>query len=130
MITVIILKPSLTRSNDARLKNGDLSIPPNGAHRKTPSPETADGDGHQHLPNAQLTPSEIKRHKRNTTEGKNVYKMRTAIAETPCGMIKSVMGFRVFSLRGKTKVDGEWNLVTAAYNLRQLFAAGKKLASA
>jgi hypothetical protein len=32
------------------------------------------------------------------------------------------MGFRRFMLRGAVKVRGEWDLVTAAFNLRRLQA--------
>ena len=38
------------------------------------------------------------------------------------GIIKSVLGFRQFLLRGLDKVRGEWNLVTMAYNVKRLFA--------
>ena len=37
------------------------------------------------------------------------------------GIIKSVMGFRQFSLRGLDKVRGEWKLVTMAWNIKRLF---------
>ena len=62
------------------------------------------------------------RQKLQSPEGKDVYKMRKAIAEAPFGIIKAAMGFRGFSLRGKRKAMGEWSLVTAAYNLRKLFS--------
>jgi len=38
------------------------------------------------------------------------------------GIIKSVLGFRQFSLRGLDKVRGEWNLVTLAWNIKRMFA--------
>ena len=38
------------------------------------------------------------------------------------GIIKSVLGFRQFLLRGLDKVRGEWNLVTLAWNLKRMFA--------
>ena len=37
------------------------------------------------------------------------------------GIIKSVMGFRQFHLRGLDKVKGEWNLVTPAWNIKGMF---------
>ena len=37
------------------------------------------------------------------------------------GIIKSVMGFRQFLLRGLDHVRGEWNLVTMAWNLKRMF---------
>ena len=58
--------------------------------------------------------------KRQTKRGRNIYKRRKVIAEPPFGWIKSVMGFRSFSMRGLTKVSGEWNLVCLALNLRRM----------
>jgi hypothetical protein len=42
------------------------------------------------------------------------------------GIIKSVMGFRQFLLRGLDNVRGERNLVTMAWNIKRMFglAAG------
>ena len=37
------------------------------------------------------------------------------------GIIKSVLGFRQFLLRGLDKVRGEWSLVTMAWNLKRMF---------
>jgi hypothetical protein len=38
------------------------------------------------------------------------------------GIIKSVMGFRQFLLRGLDNVEGEWSLVTMAWNIKRMFA--------
>jgi hypothetical protein len=38
------------------------------------------------------------------------------------GIIKSVMGFRQFLLRGLDNVQGEWSLVTMAWNMKRMFA--------
>jgi len=38
------------------------------------------------------------------------------------GIIKSVMGFRQFLLRGLDNVQGEWTLVTMAWNITRMFA--------
>ena len=38
------------------------------------------------------------------------------------GIIKSVIGFRQFMLRGLDKVRGEWSLVTMAWNMKRMFA--------
>ena len=43
-----------------------------------------------------------------------------AVSEPVNGWIKSVLGFRQFSLRGLQKAAGEWMLVCLALNLRQL----------
>jgi hypothetical protein len=42
--------------------------------------------------------------------------------EAVFGIIKSVMGFRQFMLRGLEKVTGEWRLVCLAWNLKRMAA--------
>ena len=115
---------------DSRVAGLDLYIPPTGARRKTGGPDGAEGDGDHLPPDANLSHAETMRRKLQTPEGRDVYKMRKAIAEAPFGIIKSVMGFRAFSVRGRGRVDGEWDLVTAAYNLRKLFGARKAVVTA
>ena len=53
-------------------------------------------------------------------EGRALYKLRQQTAEPVFGIIKAVLGFTVFSLRGLDKVAGEWNLVALAYNCKRL----------
>ncbi len=60
------------------------------------------------------------RDKLTTEEGKAIYKKRAFTIETIFGVIKSVFGFRIFSLRGKEKVTGEWELVCLSYNIKRL----------
>jgi hypothetical protein len=55
-------------------------------------------------------------------EGKKLYALRKQTPEPVFGIIKSVLGFRQFLLRGLDTVRGEWNLVTLAYNIKRLFA--------
>lgn len=58
--------------------------------------------------------------KLQTDEGRRKYGLRKQTVEPVFGIIKSVMGFRQFLLRGFKKVTGEWNLVTLAYNLKRM----------
>jgi transposase len=58
--------------------------------------------------------------KLQTDQGRSAYRKRKWIAEPPNGWIKSVLGFRQFSLKGLSKVQGEWKLVCAALNLRRM----------
>ena len=58
--------------------------------------------------------------KRKTKRSRALYKKRKAIVEPVFGWIKSVIGFRGFSMRGLEKADGEWNLVCLALNLKRL----------
>lgn len=48
------------------------------------------------------------------------YRKRKWLSEPPNGWIKSVLGFRQFSLRGLTKAQAEWKLVCTALNLRRM----------
>jgi transposase len=67
------------------------------------------------------TPVEAMAHRLKTLEGRKLYAQRKHIPEPVFGIIKSVLGFRQFLLRGLNKVRGEWNLVTLAWNLKRMF---------
>jgi hypothetical protein len=56
--------------------------------------------------------------------GRARYRRRKAIVEPVIGWIKEVLGFRRFSLRGKAKARGEWNVVCLAVNLKRLHRIG------
>jgi hypothetical protein len=60
--------------------------------------------------------------KLQTQDGKAAYRRRKWIAEPPNGWIKSVLGFRQFSLRGLHRVQAEFRLVCLALNLRRMGA--------
>jgi transposase len=68
------------------------------------------------------TPLEAMGHRLQTQEGKKRYALRKQIPEPVFGIIKSVLGFRQFLLRGLDNVRGEWNLVTMAWNMKRMFA--------
>ena len=68
------------------------------------------------------TPVEAMAHRLKTPEGRKVYALRKQTPEPVFGIIKAVLGFRQFSLRGLDKVRGEWNLVTMAWNMKRMFA--------
>jgi len=59
--------------------------------------------------------------KLRTEEGRKRYAKRMQTVEPVFGIIKSVMGFRQFLLRGLDKVSGEWDLVCLAYNVKRLW---------
>ena len=54
--------------------------------------------------------------------GRKLYAKRKQTVEPVFGIIKSVMGFRQFLLRGLEKVSGEWDLVCLAYDVKRLWA--------
>ena len=61
-------------------------------------------------------------HRLQTAEGKKLYALRKHTPEPVFGIIKSVLGFRQFLLRGLDNVRGEWSLVTMAWNIKRMFA--------
>ena len=59
-------------------------------------------------------------HRLKTVAGKALYKLRKQTVEPVFGIIKEVMGFRRFLLRGWEKASLEWLLVSVSYNLKRL----------
>jgi hypothetical protein len=72
-------------------------------------PETAD-------------PVEAMKYRLGTKEGKALYGKRKSTIEPTFGIIKHVLGFRQFLLRGVDAVNGEWDLVCIGYNVKKMYA--------
>ncbi len=66
------------------------------------------------------TPIEKLKHRLQTKEGKSIYATRKSTVEPIFGIIKHVIGFRQFMLRGFQKSKGEWSLACIGYNLKRL----------
>ena len=64
---------------------------------------------------------ETMKHRLRTREGRATYGRRKCTVEPVFGIIKSVLGFRQFHLRGLEAVSGEWTLVSLAWNLKRMF---------
>ena len=97
------------------------------SHHKTvadllPQPEPA-------APGPEASAKEVMTHRLKSEPGKSLYKLRKQTVEPVFGIIKEVMGFRRFLLRGRVKAGLEWTLVCVSYNLRRMFAL-KNLAAA
>src|SRR5205085_12589853 len=58
-------------------------------------------------------------YKLKTAVGKAIYAARKCTVEPVIGIIKEVLGFRHFSLRGTQAAAGEWCLVCLAFNLKR-----------
>ena len=67
------------------------------------------------------TPVEAMAYRLKTPDGRTLYALRKQVPEPVFGIIKSVLGFRQFLLRGLDRVQGEWSLVTMAWNMKRLF---------
>jgi len=68
------------------------------------------------------------KHRLKTKAGKAVYALRKVTSEPVFGIIKAVMGFRGFMLRGKESVSGEWDLACMAYNIKRMHSLSLKMA--
>ena len=68
----------------------------------------------------EATAVEKMRHTLKTKTGKAAYALRKQTVEPVFGIVKSVMGFRQFLLRGLEHVQHEWTLVCLAWNLKRM----------
>jgi transposase/IS5 family transposase len=68
----------------------------------------------------EATPIEMMQHKLKTRAGKAAYALRKQTVEPVFGILKSVMGFRQFLLRGLENVRNEWTLLCLAWNLKRM----------
>jgi transposase len=66
------------------------------------------------------SPVEGMKHHMKTIKGKQTYALRKQTVEPVFGIIKSVMKFRQFMLRGMMNVKNEWTLVCLAWNLKRM----------
>jgi transposase len=59
-------------------------------------------------------------YKLQTEIGRAIYRLRKCTVEPVIGIIKEILGFRQFSLRGLVAAAGEWALVCLAFNLKRI----------
>ena len=84
-------------------------LPPN-ERWKEPEPPGEDADAVEQM-----------RYRLKTPAGRAIYGQRKAVPEPVFGIIKSVMGFAQFSLRGAEAADGEWTPASIAWNLKRMY---------
>ena len=66
-------------------------------------------------------PVDAMKYRLATEEGKELYAKRKSTIEPTFGIVKHVLGFRQFLLRGVEAVNGEWDLVCIGYNVKRMF---------
>jgi transposase len=71
------------------------------------------------------TAVERMRHALKTQDGRRIYARRKCTVEPVIGIIKSVLGFRQFLLRGLNNVKGELDLVALAWNMKRMFVLAR-----
>ena len=79
-------------------------------------------------PAAEASPLEKMAYKLRTEIGRAIYRLRKCTVEPVIGIIKEVLGFRQFSLRGLAAAAGEWCLVCLGFNLKRLHVLMAKAA--
>jgi transposase len=62
------------------------------------------------------------RHKMTKQQYKELLKRRKVIAEPPFHVIKNILGFRQWTVRGLENVRAQWYLICTAYNLKKLYS--------
>jgi len=75
---------------------------------------------HPTPPPDDATPTVKMAYKLQTDIGQAIYRLRKCTVEPVIGIIKEILGFRQFSLRGLAAAAGEWCLVCLAFNLKRL----------
>jgi transposase len=131
--TVDAIPPALGRPDAAALDNGYFSAANIAAlEQRGIDPYIATGrDSHNQSwrerfaaeptpPPADASPTVQMAYKLQTAIGKAIYGARKYTVEPVVGIIKEVLGFRQFSLRGQAAAAGEWCLVCLAFNLKRL----------
>ncbi|HMK88612.1 MAG TPA: transposase, partial [Methylocystis sp.] len=76
------------------------------------------------LPDGMSVPDELalrEERLKKIAEGRKLYALRKQTREPVFGIIKSVTGFRQFSLCGLEAARGEWSRVTMSWNIKRMF---------
>lgn len=141
--TLDALSPAIGKPDTAALDNGYFSEANIAACQKRGiKPYIATGREPHHLdwhtffqeqpeqPAQDASPKVKMAYQLQTEIGHAIYRLRKSTIEPVIGIIKEVLGFRQFSLRGLEAAAGEWCLVCLAFNLKRLhtlFQAGNLL---
>src|SRR5271157_730167 len=131
--TLDALSPKLGKPNAAALDNGYFSAANIQAlEDRQVDPYIATGREPHHKdwrtffyeqpepPAENASPKVKMAYKLRTEIGQAIYRLRKCTVEPVIGLIKEVLGFRQFSLRGLNAAAGEWCLVCLAYNLKRM----------
>ena len=131
--TIDTVQPQLGKPQAANLDTGYFSQDNiNGLQARGIDPYIATGGSPHHQgwrayfldnpdpPAEDASVKEQMAYKLRTEIGNALYRLRKSTVEPVIGIIKEVLGFRQFSLRGLFAAGGEWTLVCLAYNLKRL----------
>ena len=68
--------------------------------------------------------TEKMKQKIDSVAGRAIYGMRLAVGEPPFAHIRSALGLNRFTVRGKKKVNTQWNLFCIVHNLKKICSFG------
>lgn len=60
----------------------------------------------------------------DSAKGRHIYSKRLGTVEPVFGHINTMIGIKRFSLRGKTKVNAQWQLITMVHNILKIHRYG------
>jgi len=131
--TLDAIDPRLGKPKAAAMDSGYFSIANiTACEQRSIEPFIAAGKGAHYLdletllaeppeaPDTQASPKVKMNYKLRTEAGQAIYRLRKCTVEPVIGIIKEILGFRQFSLRGLLAATGEWCLVCLAFNLKRL----------
>lgn len=116
-----------------RLEVGDRGLTVYAAIKRTPHGrsvvqlEECPDPEPPHQPGA--TVAETMAHRLETKVGRALYKLRKETVEPLFGIIKEVLGFQRFMLRGMEKVGIENDLLKSSYNLKKMYHLGMRFSA-
>ncbi len=76
------------------------------------------------LPQRNATILQRMKDKIDSVQGRHIYSQRLGTVEPVFGHIRETLKLNRFSLRGKTKVDGQWKLFTMLHNMLKIHRYG------
>jgi transposase len=131
--TLDAIDPRLGKPKAAAMDNGYFSIANIMAcEQRSIEPFIATGNEAHYLdletllaeppeaPGEEASPGVKMAYKLQTEAGQAIYRLRKCTVEPVIGILKEILGFRQFSLRGLLAAAGEWCLVCLAFNLKRL----------
>ncbi|MBD3251235.1 transposase [Candidatus Uhrbacteria bacterium] len=131
--TLDAIDPRLGKPKAAAMDNGYFSIANiTACEQRSIEPFIATGKEAHYLdletllteppeePDAEASPKIKMNYKLRTEAGQAIYRLRKCTVEPVIGIIKEILGFRQFSLRGLLAAEGEWCLVCLAFNIKRL----------
>jgi len=60
----------------------------------------------------------------DSDEGRSIYSQRLGTVEPVFGNITHMLGFKRFGLRGRAKVNGQWQFILMSHNLFKIHRYG------